>query len=109
MVDKTLLAEIKRKLNITWEDSDTNQRVEEIIESAIPSLIKKLGITDHEFDFSEAGHEKTLLKNYCLYEWNHCVNEFDDNYSQDIAEVRRDWEVKYHLAESESENEEESV
>ena len=106
MIDKNLLAEVKRKLNVTWDDAETNTRVEEIIESAIPILIRKLGITDSEFDFSEAGQEKTLLKNYCLYEWNHCANEFDDNYSQDIAEVRADWEVKYHLAESENGNEE---
>lgn len=105
MDEKTLLAQVKRKLNITWEDADTDARVKEIIESAIPILIHKLGITDSAFDFSTAGAENMLLKNYCLYEWNHCVNEFDDNYSQDIATVQRQWMVKQHQAESESEDE----
>ena len=105
MVDQNLLAQVKRKLNISWKDTDTDNRVEEIIESAIPILIHKLGITDSDFDFSEAGAENMLLKNYCLYEWNHCANEFDDNYVQDIAEVQRQWMVKQHQAESVSEDE----
>ena len=106
MVDKNLLAAVKRKLNVTWDDTDTNARIEEIIETAIPDLIHKLGIPDEEFDFGEAGTEKKLFLAYCLYEWNHCVNEFDDNYSNDIAQVRDKWQVKQYRAESENENDE---
>ena len=91
-----LLGQVKRKLNITWEDPDTNKQVEELFESAIPTLKKKLGIpASLDFDFSVASTENMLFKNYCLYEWNHCVNEFDDNYSNDVAQVRAEWLVKY--------------
>lgn len=107
MVDKNLLAKVKRKLNVTWSDTDTDTRIGEIIESAIPDLIHKLGITDEEFDFSEAGMEQKIFLNYCLYEWNHCVNEFDDNYSNDIAQVRARWQVEQYLAESENNEDEE--
>lgn len=90
-----LIEQVRRKLNITWEDDDTTSRIEEIIASAIPSLKHKLGIFVKDFDFSIAGAENTLFINYCLYEWNHCLNEFDDNYANDIAQIRAIWAVKY--------------
>lgn len=108
MVNLTLLGQVRRKLNITWEDDETIARIEEIIESAIPDLIHKLGIADVDFDFSVAGAENTLLLAYCLYEWNHALNDFDLNYERMIAQVRAKHEVAYHLANStEGENAEE--
>lgn len=109
MVDQNLMAQVKRKLNVTWDDAETNARIEEIIETAIPDLTHKLGITDSEFDFSEAGPENKLFKNYCLYEWNHCIYEFDDNYANDIAQVREKWLVKDYIAESENVEDEENT
>lgn len=96
-----LLVQVKRKLNITWDDADTIERIEEIIESAIPDLMHKLGITDESFDFSQAGTEHNLFLAYCLYEWNHALNEFDDNYANIIAQVRAKHEVENHLKNSE--------
>ena len=101
----TLFNQVKRKLNITWEDDETNARVEEIIASAIPTLIHKLGITDKDFDFSVAGQENTLLLAYCLYEYNHCANEFDDNYHNEIAQVQDKHAVAYYSENGASENE----
>ena len=88
-----LLEQVKRKLNITWKDDDTEARVTDIIGSAIPTMIHKLGIADPDFDFSEAGMENNLFKAYCLYEYNHCANEFDDNYANEIAQIRAKHEV----------------
>lgn len=94
-MNELLLAQVRRKLNITWEDDETTAKLEEIIASAIPTLKHKLGIFEADFDFSIEGTENMLFKNYCLYEWNHCVNEFDANYANDIAQVRAQWAVKY--------------
>lgn len=94
---ETLINQVRRKLNITWEDEETTARVTDIINSAIPSLKHKLGITDPDFDFSVSGTENMLFLAYCLYEFNHAKNEFDDNYRQDIAEVRAKNEVNYYL------------
>ena len=107
MINEVLLEQVKRKLNITWEDDDTTARIEEIIESAIPIMIHKLGIVDSSFDFSIAGMENSLFKNYCLYEWNHSVNEFDDNYSNEIAQVQRKHTVKQYQETGETDNAEE--
>lgn len=96
---ETLLSQVKRKLNITWEDADTNNRLTDIIQSAIPALKHKLGIADPNFDFAEPGMENNLFLAYCFYEWNHCLNEFDDNYSNNIAQVRAIHEVDYYESE----------
>ena len=99
MDNLVLLEQVKQKLNITWEDADTNALVKNIINSAIPTLKKKLGIVG-DFDFSVEGQENLLFKNYCLYEYNHSANEFDDNYSNEIAQVRAEHEVNNYLAEN---------
>ena len=104
MPNETLFAQVKRKCNITWEDEDTTTRIHEIIDSAIPDLKHKLGIKeDEEFDFSKAGKENLLFLAYCLYEWNHVLPSFDFNYSNEIAQVRAEWEVKYFSESSEGE------
>lgn len=95
---ENLFAQVKRKLNITWDDEDTTSRVTDIIQSAIPKMIHKLGIADPNFNFGTPGMENDLFKNYCLYEWNHCANEFDPNYANDIAQVRSKHEVDYYEA-----------
>lgn len=94
-----LFEQVKRKCNITWNDEGTNERLMDIIKSAIPKMLKKLGISDPAFDFSTAGAENDLFKNYCFYEFNHCANEFDTNYSNDIAQVRAEWAVKDYQSE----------
>lgn len=104
MVNQTLLGQVKRKLNVTWDDAETTARIEEIIESAIPDLIHKLGITDSAFDFSAAGAENTLFLAYCLYEWNHAIADFDLNYERMIAQVRTQHEVANYLANDEGED-----
>lgn len=101
---EALYEQVKRKLNITWEDSDTSARIMDIIYSAIPDLLHKLGITDPDFDFSAAGPENKLFLAYCLYEWNHAANEFDDNYHNDIATVRAKHEVADYLKSEGAEN-----
>ncbi len=106
MDNTTLFAQVKRKLNITWDDADTTARIEEIIASAIPDLIHKLGISDPNFDFSVAGAENILMLAYCLYEWNHALSDFDLNYERMIAQVRAKHEVEYYNENSEDSEDE---
>lgn len=94
----TLIEQVKRKLNITWNDEDTEKRVNDIVASAAPIMRHKLGIADASFDFSIPGTENSLFKSYCLYEWNHAANEFDDNYSNEIGQCREMHEVEHFKA-----------
>lgn len=87
------MAQVRRKLNITWEDTDTDNRVYDIINQARAAMLRKLGIADPAFDFSADGTENILFLAYCLYLYNHCENEFDANYRGDIMQTRSIHEV----------------
>lgn len=92
-----LIDQVKRKLNITWVDEDTDGRVQDIMESAFPTLRRRLGISDENYNFEQPGEENRLFLTLCLYEWNHSANEFWDNYADDIATCRAVHEVAYYL------------
>lgn len=93
-----LIDQVKRKLNVTWSDEETDSRITDIMDSVSVILKDKLAITEPEFDFSKPGRENMLFLALCLYEWNHSANEFDENYANDIAQCRARHEVKYHLS-----------
>lgn len=90
---------VRRKLNITWNDTDTDARITQIIEDGKSEIIDKVGITDSEFDFSKPSQERKLLLAYCFYEWNHALDEFQVNYAEDILQARERWEVVSHAKE----------
>lgn len=95
-MSETLLEQVRRKLNITWNDTDTDNRVADIMRQARAKMLKILGITDTEFDFAGDSMENMLFLAYCLYLFNHCENEFDDNYREDILTVRANYEVEQY-------------
>lgn len=97
MYNTDLLEQVKRKCNITWEDDDTDARLDDIIKSAIPTMLHKLGISDPSFDFSQSGEDNDLFLSFCFYEWNHAANDFDLNYERMIAETRAKHEVEAYL------------
>lgn len=94
-----LIDQVKRKLNITWSDDDTDARVTDIIESAQVAMRHKLGLSD-DFNFEAKGQENMLFLAFCLYEWNHAAHEFDANYLNDILQVRQKLEVEAYEADS---------
>lgn len=97
-MNEELLMQVRRKLNITWSDDDTDLRVNDIMEAADPALKHRLGITDPNFNFAAPGIENTLFLAWCLYEFNHTLNEFEDNYASLLAQARAKHEVEFYLA-----------
>ena len=81
---------VKDKLVITWSDKDTDRKIKDLIEDAKLALNHKLGI---KLDYSVAGQERRLFLNYCLYMYNNCENEFDNNYLNEIYQIRHKYEV----------------
>lgn len=88
----TLFDLVKGKLNITWSDEDTDSEINRIIEDGQIEMRRKLG-TPESYDFTIEGQERKLFLSWCLYEWNHASNEFDENYLNDILQVRQKYEV----------------
>lgn len=104
MVTDKLTAQVKRKLNITWEDSDTDARVADVAASADAHLRYLLGLTDAAFTFDTPGIENMLFLAHCFYEWNHALDEFDANYRPLIMQARAKYEAKQWGEEDGAEN-----
>lgn len=104
-MSEILVKQVKRKLNITWSDDDTDARVLDIMGGATSTLLHRLGIADPDFDFSVAGDENTLFLNYCLYERDHCLSEFFINYAEMIASTRAKRIVKQYTEAGDTANE----
>lgn len=85
-----LMQELKDILNITWDEEETDRKLERIINDAKNILDWKLG---SKIDYSTPGLEHNLFLNYCMYAYNNCTNEFDDNYFNEIMQIRQKYEV----------------
>lgn len=85
-----LLQELKDILNITWDEEETNRKLQKIMKDAEPILNWKLGA---KIDYSNPGLEHNLFLNYCMYSYNNCTNEFDNNYFNEIMQIRQKYEV----------------
>lgn len=94
-MSEELILKIKDKLDITFNDDDYERKIIGIIEDAIPVLRSLFGMPDDlEFDWTEPGQERTLLKNYCLYDLNNVTEQFKDNYRNDLIQMRIKYETK---------------
>lgn len=92
----------KRKCKITWNDTDTEERITEIVENAVPALCHRLGISDKVPEvFLQPGMTKILFENYCMYDWNNMLDEFEGNYKKEIIAERHKYEVENAKKENE--------
>ena len=89
-----LTLEVKRKINVTWDDEETNQAIDSMVEDAIITLNEKLGAN---IDYSKPGMERNLFKNYCLYAWKDCLDDFDKKYINEIYQIRAKYEVESYV------------
>lgn len=87
---QSLVDQVKRYLNITWSDTDTDAKVIDMMLDAEMALNHKLGA---EVNYLAPGQERRLYLNYCTYAWNDCLNEFDPAYRAEIMQIRHKYEV----------------
>lgn len=84
---------VKRHLNITWDDDDTDARIQEIMLDAEYALNHKLGA---EVDYFGPGQARRLYLDYCMYAFNDSLNEFDKAYLTEILQLRHIYEVQQY-------------
>ena len=73
----SLLDDIKRYLDITWDDARTNQKIEELIADGKAYLDDKRGAPG---DYESPGYPRTLLKEYVRYARDAALDVFENNY-----------------------------
>ncbi|MCI8862985.1 MAG: hypothetical protein HFI20_10960 [Lachnospiraceae bacterium] len=82
--DKTLLAEVKNYLDITWEDALGEQKLMGIVQRGMAAIKGKIG----ECDFFGETQEKALLFDYVMYARTGEIAAFWDNYKSEIISLQ---------------------
>lgn len=94
-MSEEVVLKIKDALDITFNDDDYNRKIIGIIEDAIQVLRSLFGMPDDlKFDWTVPGQERMLLKNYCLYALNNVTEQFQDNYRNELIQMRIKYEVQ---------------
>lgn len=87
-----LLEELKSKLKITWNDEDAD-----LSDSIARGQAYIQGLTGTTLSF-DAGEPKTLLLEYCRYDYNNAVEYFEENFGSRIMRLQYTEEIKEYQA-----------
>lgn len=95
-----LLAAVKTYLQITWEDNETNARLNDLIAAGQAYLDSKLG---NAGDYISSGFPRTLLFEYVRYARDGALDVYENNYRSMILAMQHERMVEnYADAEEES-------
>ncbi len=78
--------EVKRFLDITWDDEDTKKSINEYIKYAKQDLSNLVGT--EEIDFEKDILARELLLNHCRYQRNKDIEFFEDNFLKKIRRLQ---------------------
>ena len=78
-----MLEEVKDHLQITWDDEVS--RIEDIIARGKSNLEELTGV---ELDFETPGQARTLLFEYCRYDYNNAADLFEENFQRQILRLQ---------------------
>lgn len=97
MEEEKLFEQVKRKLDVTWDDMDTDRKIKDIILSAVSIISHQIG-AEEGYDFTVPGIENTLVLSLCLYLWNNAeMKLFYENYETLILQARAIHETEEYM------------
>lgn len=76
-VSNALLAEAKCRLNITWQDEQTDLKLASILAEGMAYIDNKLG---EPGDYEAPGYSRLLLMEYARYARDEALDVFEQNY-----------------------------
>ena len=76
---------IKRELNITWDDTATNEQIMALVERAKSILVDKAG---RELDFEAPSVAQQLFFDCLKYLRSDAYNQFLEDYSEELTALR---------------------
>lgn len=77
--------QVKRYLNITWSDEDTDAKVIDMMLDAEIALNHKIGA---EVDYFSPGSDHSLYMSYLRYAYGECPEQFDSAYRAELLQIR---------------------
>lgn len=90
VVSEELLAEAKNFLDISWNDSATDQKFTGEIRRGIAYITEKTGVEASVFSGESVNDRaQTLLFNYLLYSRAGALDQFSQNYAFELNSLRR--------------------
>lgn len=89
--DVVLKDEVKRHLDITWTDADTEKDVNEYIATAKQYLNETTGA---DINFDEDLTARSLLKDHCRYQRNKDIEFFETNFLKSLTALRYKYAIK---------------
>lgn len=93
-VPQELLADVKNNLNITWDDTATDDRIRGLIAAASVYLDGKGGST---LDYEADGLPRTLMMEFVRYARDDALDVFENNYTALILAMQNGMEVGRHV------------
>lgn len=87
-----LLSLCRNELQITWEDSDTDDRIKNHIQNGITYLSRVTGAADT--DYNAGGKANALLLAYVRRAISGDISTFEADYLNEIIELQIDSEVE---------------
>ncbi|MEG1427444.1 MAG: hypothetical protein RSC76_07120 [Oscillospiraceae bacterium] len=84
MIPAEFLSEVKGYLGITWEDADTDKKVQGYIARGAARLEQRAG---GSLNFSEESLAKALLLDYCRYANAQALEVFEKNFEAELLEM----------------------
>lgn len=88
-----LLAAVKTYFQITWTDTDTDNRLTELINAGAAYLDSKFGETG---DYTVPGYPRTLLFEYVRYARDGATDVFENNYRAMILAMQHERMVEIY-------------
>lgn len=91
--DEQLLADLKAKLQITWDDAETNRILTLSIKNSKRYFTE---LCETKFTFAEGSTEHELLMERCRYDWNNAIDEFEPNFKRDLSRLIMDVAIQQY-------------
>ena len=98
MDDNTLFQEVKAECSVTWDNEQTNKRLETIIKDGKAEFKNDFGLES----IPDSGIEHRLFLAYCKYRYFDQYEDFKVNYKEDIINLRIGYEIKVYEKEQET-------
>lgn len=87
---EALIANVKRSVDITWDDTATDQDVLDKMERGKAYIDDKLG---EPADYESPGYPQTLLIEYVRYARDKALDVFENNYTSMILAMQNNRKV----------------
>lgn len=102
MLPDGLLKIVKNRLDITWSDAATDDKLTLTIENGIAELDFLSGVSN---DYMQAGKAQSLLFAYVMYDLANCLDDFKTNYRSEIIAFINQAKVNAYVASKAGESE----